>query len=215
MSANIIYRIFLQNQDPIKKIYTLSKNGRPSGAIIEINIEIRRRICHEPSKRSLYPAECHHTRLRDFYSSLEECCKAESTDPAAIRENWHLSGTSIPPTKTSLSINNIKKALTAFYSRQSLSFYSFDYACPARAFFKQTVDSLNRVQQRADRLVMIQVIDDICDVFRHINLAIPFTFEQFRAAVDQIGRKYSGDVALFVGSVEFSRPSQTDQRWCR
>ena len=22
------------------------------------------------------------TRLRDFYSSLEECCKAESTDPA-------------------------------------------------------------------------------------------------------------------------------------
>ena len=26
------------------------------------------------------------TRLRDFYSSLEECCKAESTDPAAIRE---------------------------------------------------------------------------------------------------------------------------------
>ena len=26
------------------------------------------------------------TRLRDFYSSLEECCKAESTDPAVIRE---------------------------------------------------------------------------------------------------------------------------------
>ena len=26
------------------------------------------------------------TRLRDFYTSLEECCKAESTDPAAIRE---------------------------------------------------------------------------------------------------------------------------------
>ena len=26
------------------------------------------------------------TRLRDFYYSLEECCKAESTDPAAIRE---------------------------------------------------------------------------------------------------------------------------------
>ncbi len=26
------------------------------------------------------------TRLRDFYSSLEECCKAENIDPAAIRE---------------------------------------------------------------------------------------------------------------------------------
>ena len=26
------------------------------------------------------------TRLRDFYSSLEECSKGESTDPAVMRE---------------------------------------------------------------------------------------------------------------------------------
>ena len=45
---------------------------------------------------------------------------------------------------------------------------------------------------------MVQRIDQQCDVFRHIYLAVPLSLEQFRCAVNQIGGKYFLKVAFFV-----------------
>ena len=102
----------------------------------------------EPSQidlRSISTQQIASVRKRDIFNFLEFAraqsngAKARARKLSALRGFFGYMHTQVnriqdDPT-ANISLGTPKKALPAFYSRQSLSlFYSFDYACPARAF---------------------------------------------------------------------------------
>ena len=69
-------------------------------------------------------------------------------------------------------------------------------------FSQQFVDSVNRLKQTADGFVVVQSIDEVSDVFGHINFLIPWTVDQFLWTVVQVGGEDFGNVTSFVSFVE-------------
>ena len=64
------------------------------------------------------------------------------------------------------------------------------------------MDTLIGIQQAADGAVMIQRIDDICDVFAHIAVDIVRFGKKFRCLVGQIRCYHAVDNAIFHCLVE-------------
>ena len=64
------------------------------------------------------------------------------------------------------------------------------------------VDSLHGVKKRADRVVMIECVDDVRHVLAHIDLAIPRSLDQTRAMIDKIGGKDLVNKAICVSLVK-------------
>ena len=53
---------------------------------------------------------------------------------------------------------------------------------------------------------MVQCVDDVCDVFGHINFAVPRTFPELRIAVNEVCRKDPLDIAFFICFVKGIQP---------
>ena len=67
---------------------------------------------------------------------------------------------------------------------------------------QQIVDTGHRIQEGADRLVVIQSVDDIGHILTHIYLMVPLACQKFRRAVYQIGGEHLIDDALLECFIE-------------
>ena len=65
-----------------------------------------------------------------------------------------------------------------------------------------TLDTFNGIEKIADRSIVVERIDDICDVFAHITAYIPGAGQKFGRLVDKICGKYLGNNAVIVGFVK-------------
>ena len=67
----------------------------------------------------------------------------------------------------------------------------------------EIMDAFNGIEQIADGLVMVEGIDDICNVLAHINLNVPLLGEQFGRTVDKVcGEDLVKDTVL-ICSIDF------------
>ena len=70
-------------------------------------------------------------------------------------------------------------------------------------FVNNLFNAVDRIQERADRVVVINGIDKISNVFRHIYPNIPFALHKLFIAVNQVGGKELVYKAFFIKLVEF------------
>ena len=64
-------------------------------------------------------------------------------------------------------------------------------------------NSVYRIQEVADRIIMIQGINDQCDVFAHITADVVWLLKKLRCLVNQVGSEEFVEVAFFVSIIEF------------
>ena len=65
------------------------------------------------------------------------------------------------------------------------------------------VDSVHRVKELADGLVVVKSVDDQGNVFAHVAVDIVRSGKQFRCLISQVGGHYFVDNAVFNSFVEF------------
>ena len=71
-----------------------------------------------------------------------------------------------------------------------------------RALLKQRLDLAVRVDQRADRHIVVQGGNEIRDILRNIDLVEPWAVAQLRVQIGQVAAEDAVDQALLVRLVE-------------
>ena len=64
------------------------------------------------------------------------------------------------------------------------------------------MDSLNGVKEVADSAVVVEGIDDVCNVFAKVNLYIPLLLLKLFRTIDKVGGEYLVKVTLLVRLVD-------------
>ena len=64
------------------------------------------------------------------------------------------------------------------------------------------VDTLGLIKQSADGLVVVQGVDNQCNVFAHIDFNVPFSFKKLGHTVNEVGGEDLGEKTLFVCFVQ-------------
>ena len=70
------------------------------------------------------------------------------------------------------------------------------------ALEKQLADFLVRVDDRADRHVVVDRGDEVGDILGDVDLVEPFAREQLGGTVGEVGAEHAGEEPLLVGPVE-------------
>ena len=70
-------------------------------------------------------------------------------------------------------------------------------------FVDDVVNAVDRIQDAADRSVVVQGIDHERDIFAHITVNIIRTFKQLRSLIDQVGGQDGVEAAFFICLIEF------------
>ena len=70
-------------------------------------------------------------------------------------------------------------------------------------FLNNVLDSFVRGKNAADRTVMVQCVDQECDIFTHITVDIVRALKKFRCLIDQICCQDTINSTFFVCLVEF------------
>ena len=68
--------------------------------------------------------------------------------------------------------------------------------------FKQIMDPCYGIEKIAYGVVVVQSVDDICNILAHIDLLIPFARKKLGCAIDKVGRKYLGEYLFLLRLVE-------------
>ena len=60
------------------------------------------------------------------------------------------------------------------------------------------MNTVNRIQNTADRTVMVEGVDHQCNIFAHVTINIIRSFQKFRRLIDQIGSQNGIDAAFLI-----------------
>ena len=71
--------------------------------------------------------------------------------------------------------------------------------------FKQVIDTLYGTEKLADGCVMVKGIDDICNVFAHIYLAVPLSCEKLGSAIYKVCGEDSVKESILISLVELCK----------
>ena len=89
--------------------------------------------------------------------------------------------------KQRLHFLTIKVLITE--SVAAVSFWDYLFLILAHVVCYTAFDSVYRIQKVADRSIMIQGINDQCDVFAHITADVVWLLKKLRCLVNQVGSK--------------------------
>ena len=65
------------------------------------------------------------------------------------------------------------------------------------------MDPLDRIEKLADGIVMVEGVDDVGNVFAHIDLYVPLTLQQVRTAVYEVGGEHTVQHAVGIRLIKF------------
>ena len=76
------------------------------------------------------------------------------------------------------------------------------------------VNLFDRIEEDADRFIMVQCVDDEGTVLRHVNKTVPFSFKKGRGIVNKIRREDLVEKTILICFVESfkSRGEKTERR---
>lgn len=64
--------------------------------------------------------------------------------------------------------------------------------------FKQIVDPRYGIEKIAYGVVVVQSVDDICNILAHIDLLIPFARKKLGGTIDKVGREYLDEYLFLI-----------------
>ena len=66
---------------------------------------------------------------------------------------------------------------------------------------KHSVNLLGLIKKMADSLIVVEGINDICNILAHINLGVPLSFKESRLSVYKVGGEYSGEYSVRISLI--------------